>query len=206
MSAVAGTPVLLLNANYSPLKVISWQRAFELFLEEKVDLVAGYAGQFIRSVSLSFDRPAVVRLRKFAKIEGRVRFNRQNLIARDSYTCGYCGAKPRRGNRPDLEELTLDHVIPRAQSKAGRVYLPWAKKHVSVTCWENVVTACRSCNSLKADRTPEQAGMRLTSHPRPPTSLDVLRMSLTRVVVPDEWSEYIPEDWRGYWSEPLDEV
>lgn len=197
------TSVLLLNADFRPIKVISWQRAFELYLEEKVDLIAGYAGRFIRSVSLSFDYPAVVRLRRFTKIEGRIRFNRQNLIARDSYRCAYCGMQPRRNGRPDLEELTLDHVIPRAQSKSGIVWLPWAKKHVSITCWENVVTACRSCNEMKADRTPEQAGLRLAAYPKPPTALDVLRMSLARVHIPEEWSEYLPEEWRGYWTAEL---
>jgi 5-methylcytosine-specific restriction endonuclease McrA len=203
MSAVARSTALLLNADYRPIRVISWERAFLLLLEEKAELVVGYAGQLVRSVSLAFERPAVVRLHKFATLEGRVRFNRQNLLARDSYTCGYCRARPLRSGRPHVEELTLDHVIPRAQSRNGRVFLPWARKHVSVTCWENVVTACRACNGRKADRTPEQAGLRLASPPRVPTPLDAVRISLTRISIPQEWDEYIPEGWREYWSEEL---
>lgn len=195
---------LLLNADYRPIKVISWERAFMLILEEKADLVADYVGHAIRTVSLSWAKPAVIRLRKFATIEGRVRFNRANLIARDGYRCVYCGISPSRNGRPDLEELTLDHVIPRAQSKGGTVFLPWSRKRVAVTCWENVVTACRDCNARKADRTPEQAGLRLVSPPRPPTSLDILRMSLTRIKIPTEWTDYLPDGWAGYWTDPLD--
>ncbi len=200
---VARSNALLLNADYRPIRIIPWERAFLLVLEEKVDLVVGYAGHYIRSVSLAFDKPAVVRLRKFAATEGRVRFNRANLLARDSYTCAYCKVRPRRAGRPDLEELTLDHVIPRAQSRNGRVFLPWVRKHVALTCWENVVTACRACNGAKADRTPAQAGLRLASPPRVPTPIDVLRMGVVRIAIPDEWSDYLPDGWRGYWSEEL---
>jgi hypothetical protein len=78
---------------------------------------------------------------------------------------------------------------------------------VPVTCWENVVTACESCNGRKANRTPQQAGMRLRSQPRPPSATDLLRMSLRRHAIPEEWVDYLPEgarEWGGYWTAELD--
>ena len=63
---------------------------------------------------------------------------RDEVYERDNYTCRYCGSK---------ENLTLDHVIP--QSKGGEDSI------------DNLVTACKSCNSRKKDRTPEEAGMTL---------------------------------------------
>ncbi len=196
---------LLLNADYRPVKVISWERAISLILEDKADLVIGYVGEFIRSVALVFERPAVVRLRRFAELRARARFNRANVLARDDYTCVYCGLRPLTRGKPDLVQLTLDHVVPRAQGRNGRVFLPWAKKSVPITCWENVITACYTCNNRKADRTPAQAGLQLRVPPRAPSPMDLLRMSLTRVPVPREWDDYIPEGWRGYWTDELDE-
>ena len=70
------------------------------------------------------------------------------LFARDRHVCAYCAAcfRPR--------ELSCDHVMP--VSKSG--------KHT----WMNVVTACRGCNTRKADRTPEQAHMPLLYVPYTP--------------------------------------
>ncbi len=199
--------VLVLNADFSPLKVVAWQQAVVMVLDEKADLVTEYVGRLVRSASMAMPWPAVVRLRKFVRVSGRLRFNRQNVLSRDGYTCAYCGVRPvTKSGRPDLEELTLDHVVPRAQSRNG-VVRTRAGRTLSVTCWENVVTACVSCNIDKADRTPEQAGLVLRHSPRVPTAIDVLRMSLTRISIPDEWQDYLLQDsdWRSYWTVPLDE-
>jgi 5-methylcytosine-specific restriction endonuclease McrA len=71
--------------------------------------------------------------------------NRRNVLKRDHHTCQYCGSTKR---------LTLDHVIPRAQG--------------GLHTWQNVVTACESCNSRKGNRTPKQAHMVLRTQPKAP--------------------------------------
>jgi len=71
------------------------------------------------------------------------------LFARDRNICAYCG------EHFDETELTREHIIPFAQN--GR------------DTWMNVVTACRSCNHRKSDRTPEQARMPLLYAPYVPT-------------------------------------
>ena len=116
---------MLLNADYRPIRILSWERAFALWFDGKVDLVSGYVDEFVRSAREAFEKPAVVRLRRYVDVHARVRFNRQNVLARDGYECGYCGERPVRGSRPDLEALTLDHVVPRAQARNGQVRLPW---------------------------------------------------------------------------------
>ena len=201
------TAVLLLNADYRPFKVISWVRALSLLMDEKADLVEGYVGKLLRSPSTEMPWPAVVRLRRYVRAQTRVRFSRRNVLARDGYTCQYCGELPLYKGRPHVEALTIDHVVPRAQSRKGRVKLPWKERTVPVTCWENVVTACYECNSNKADRTPGQAGLKLTKRPKKPSSMDILRMAITKSVIPDEWKLYLPEDsrWRNYWDVELDE-
>lgn len=79
----------------------------------------------------------------------RVSFSRRNVYRRDRLTCQYCGA------RPALDELTVDHIVPR--SKGGR------------TTWTNCVLSCVRCNRRKSNRTLGEAGVRLIREPREPT-------------------------------------
>ena len=64
------------------------------------------------------------------------------VLKRDNHECQYKGCE-RKGT-------TLDHVIPRCQG--------------GPSTWNNLVACCPICNSKKAGRTPQQAGMEL-KHP-----------------------------------------
>ncbi|MCB9696992.1 MAG: HNH endonuclease [Alphaproteobacteria bacterium] len=199
--------VLVLDADWTPLRVVTWQRAVVLLLEEKVSMVETYADRAIRSASAVFPRPAVVVLRRYHGMRGRVRFNRQNVLARDGYACQYCGVRPvRPSGRPDLSELTLDHVVPRSRSAKGKVRTADGQV-VGVTSWSNVVACCVPCNSKKAARTPEEAKMPLRVRPRVPTGFDRLWMAVRTVEVPEEWRDWLPAQspWKGYWTDELDE-
>ena len=68
---------------------------------------------------------------------------RKAVIERDKCTCRYCGGSE--------IALTLDHITPYIQGGTSTL--------------ENLVVACRSCNSKKHSRTPEQAGMVLREVP-----------------------------------------
>jgi hypothetical protein len=72
-----------------------------------------------------------------------MRLSRREIFSRDRYLCQYCGKQTR--------DLTLDHVLPR--HRGGR--------HE----WENLVSACKTCNHRKAGRTPHEANMRLAREP-----------------------------------------
>lgn len=186
--------VLLLNADYSPVRVIHWQRAVCMLLDEKVVQVADYDGREIRAASLTLPWPAVITLRRYAKHRGRLRFNRNNLLARDSWTCQYCGYAPRNASgQPVRSELTMDHVVPRALSVGGMVTLPWSGLQVPVSSWENLSTACRPCNERKAARLPEQAQMTLRTLPRRPSNYEGVQMLFTRRDVPQEWKDFLPQ-------------
>ncbi|HEY64749.1 MAG TPA: HNH endonuclease [Caldilineae bacterium] len=141
--------VLVLNATYEPLSVVSLKRAVVLLLKEKAEIVEATEA-VLRSERMSLPVPLVIRLVYYVRIPRRlgVPLTRRTVMARDQYTCQYCGAQPGRS------ELTLDHVIPRSQG--------------GETKWENVVTACRTCNQRKGNRTPEQAGLRLLNKPKRP--------------------------------------
>lgn len=141
--------VLVLNASYEPLQIISVRRAVVLLLQEKAELIEA-AEQRLRASSFSLDTPLVIRLVRYIRIPRRLKLpcSRRGVLARDRDTCQYCGVQPGRAS------LTIDHVVPRSQG--------------GLTIWDNVVTACRECNRKKGGRTPEQAHMLLMTKPRQP--------------------------------------
>jgi len=201
--------VLVLNADYTLLEIVSWQKAISMLIREKVRVVEEYSDRFLRSPSLTMGFPAVVARVKYVKPRRRVRFSRKNILARDSYTCQYCGLQPQKSSgAPDLEMLTIDHISPRSKSKDGWVDLPWVKEQrVRVTSWENVLTACGPCNSLKADRSLKEVGLKMNRVPRAPNSMDIAWMTLFRYNIPDEWQTYLPEGspWKDYWDGELED-
>jgi 5-methylcytosine-specific restriction endonuclease McrA len=139
--------VLVLNLDHSPVAVVPVQKAIVLVLLEKANVLSTYDLLEIRTVSRSFEYPAVIRLTHYKSIPYRgVLLNRANLFRRDHGECQYCGSK---------RHLTIDHVLPR--SKGGK------------TSWTNLVTACNRCNVSKGDKTPEQAGMVLKTQPFKPS-------------------------------------
>jgi 5-methylcytosine-specific restriction endonuclease McrA len=164
-------PALLLNATYEPLRVISWKKAIILVLLGKVEVLKEYERE-IRGVSIRLKLPSVIRLLKYVKGNHNwITFSRQNVYLRDGFRCQYCGREF------PSEELTCDHVIPR--SRGG------------ITDWSNVVTCCKSCNTKKGDRTPEEAGMRLLREPKRPVWLPFVHMSLKMEKLPSAWAEYL---------------
>lgn len=161
--------VLLLNASYEPLKIISWQRAVTLFFLGKVEVIDEYE-QDIHSVSLVIKAPAVVRLLRFVRFGRKAPpLCRANILARDNFECQYCEKKL------SSKEATLDHVIPRSQGGKNS--------------WENIVCCCPACNRKKGGRTPEQAHMKLLSKPLKPDWLPVINL---------RFNGNIPFSWQAF--------
>ena len=137
----------------------------------KVEILEEYE-ETIRSVSLSIQMPAVVRLiRAVRRRRPVIRFSRINVMTRDGFTCQYCGVVL------PMKQLTYDHVCPR--SRGGR------------TSWENVVTACKRCNHAKGDRTPREAAMPLRKAPVKPVWLPSRSVPSTAGPVPETWRTWL---------------
>lgn len=163
--------VLVLNATYEPLNVVSVRRAVVLLLKEKAELVEAAEAK-LRAECLEVPVPLVIRLVTYVKVPRRwfnLPVSRRTVLSRDNYTCQYCGDQPGKG------ELTIDHVLPRSRG-GGHT-------------WENVVAACGSCNHRKGDRTPEEAGMPLRRKPYRPRyiAITLLGHAGTREV----WEKYL---------------
>lgn len=141
--------VVVLSRDYIPLMYCDMYRAITLVYLKKAEIVKE-SGDFLRSVSERFPIPKVIRLltKLIRQMAPRVTYTRKNIHIRDNYACQYCGS---------TSHLTLDHVMP--VSRGGK------------SSWENVVTACYSCNSRKGSRTPDEAEMKLAAPPKKPSML-----------------------------------
>jgi len=169
---LAMTSVLVLNATYEPLNVVSLRRAVVLLLKDKAEILEA-ADQEIRSAGYSLPRPLVIRLVYYVRVPRRVNVpvSRRTVLMRDRYTCQYCGAQPSKAN------LTVDHVIPKVRGGSSS--------------WENVVCACKPCNLRKGAKTPDEANMHLRSEPGPPRYVALVWLS--GEATHDAWSKYIPD-------------
>ena len=197
VAAVLERPTLVLNRNWQPVGVATVARSLVMLWNESarvVDpndyrlytwsdwsrLVPRDGDLFIQAVSMRLRVPEVVTLTAYDRLPiSAVTFSRRNVYKRDHYTCQYCGSQP------GSEELTIDHVLPRAQG--------------GVSSWENCVLACIACNKRKADRTPREAGMRLRSTPVRPAWRPLYASPGVRI---ESWSKFISE---AYWSVKLKE-
>ncbi len=178
MIADLNSPVLVLDAGYQAVNVVPVRRALSLLARGKAVVVEEETGRILRSEKMKLGCPVVIRLliaiahRVYRSL--RVRFNKRNVLARDSWTCQYCGATE--------VPLTIDHVIPR--SRRTRRY-PDGGPH----SWENCVAACLPCNHRKGDRLPEEAGMRLARKPSRPRW--VLALPWGRKRGYERWKRYL---------------
>lgn len=167
--------VLQINASYEPLAFCSTRRAIILFVNGKAEIIEDRGKEIHKGIPF----PSVIRLVEQAKIPHKTQtLSRKNILLRDRNTCMYCGVVQHAG------ELTLDHILPRAQG--GR------------DSWQNLVACCKKCNRFKADRTPEQAGMMLIHKPRPST-MHTSRFILRSMGAEDEnWKKYLYYDSDGH--------
>ena len=174
-------PALVLNADYQPLSYYplstwSWKNALKAVFLNRVNVVSEY-NQIVRSPSVSFKLPSVVSLKDYIPLPEKAAFTRFNVFLRDKFTCQYCG---------DKRDLTFDHLLPK--SKGG------------LTDWENVVTACSTCNVKKGGKLYDSSGMKLFNKPYRPTVDDLHKngKNFPPNFLHESWMDYL------YWDIELE--
>lgn len=194
--AILERPTLVLNRHWQPVNVATVARSIVMVFNDAARIVdpddfrlydwSDWARlcprddePFLRCVNRLIRVPEVVTLTRYDRYrESTVTFSRRNIFKRDHSTCQYCGI------RPGTEELTIDHVKPKSTG--------------GLSTWENCVLACVACNSRKANRTPEQAGMTLRKKPVRPSWKPIYAHSGIRI---ESWSKFLSE---AYWNVTLD--
>ena len=203
MSIYLNQPVLVLNRLWQAVNVCSAKRALILLFQGHAHVVVGdNDGAFqtfnfnqwqdfsiqqphsesIRSVSFKIRVPRVILLVVFDRFPKKeVKFTRHNIFERDQNTCQYCGSAF------DRKDLNLDHVIPRDRG--------------GPTTWENIVCSCISCNTRKANRTPQEAGLHLIRKPKRPKWRPFIQVNLG-LHCHDSWKHFID---LAYWNVEIGE-
>ncbi len=198
----ASKKCLVLNKNWTPVATVPLQRAIIMLFSEYDDgtpkariidhetyqaftwadwskLRPSMTDDRIIGTNLLFKIPEVILLSKFEKMpKPKIHFSRRTLFKRDKMMCQYCGDKP------ESSELTIDHIVPRAQG--------------GTTTWENCTLCCVDCNRKKADKTPKQAGMTLLSVPKKPTT-NLFRYETLKPI--KSWEAFLGV---SYWTQELD--
>ena len=177
-------PALILNADYRPLSYYplslwNWQEAVKAVFRDSVTVISEY-DRTVSSPSVEFKLPSVLALKEYVPAARKPAFTRFNVFLRDKWYCQYCDHKFQ------THQLTFDHVIPK--SRGGR------------TSWENIVTACRSCNTKKAHNMPRDCGMHPKYEPREPSIFELQQNG--RKFPPN----FLHESWGDflYWDSELD--
>lgn len=186
---------LILNQHYRPHKIVNYRDAIIRMFAGKLEVIVQYdeilahldqqtlrnfpelkkalrqvVGTDVDAFTLKVPAVAVL-MRHVRQVKTGVKFSKINVCLRDKFTCQYCGDKLK------MSQLNYDHVVPRVQG--GK------------TVWDNIVMACYPCNSTKADRTPQQAGMPLLSVPSKPKVLPMNEPMINADEAPIEWQPYL---------------
>lgn len=180
---LAQLSALELNADmrprwYHPLSTISWADVIWLIAKgettgiPRINVIDVYPGVFINTGNRQWELPSVVSHRQMIPWPEAVPLTRFNLLLRDNNTCQYTGIQMR------TDELNFDHVIPKSQG--GK------------SSWTNLVTCSKAINSLKANKTPKQAGLKLIRQPRQPSVYQMYDIGRGH---PPNW---LHQSWQDY--------
>jgi 5-methylcytosine-specific restriction endonuclease McrA len=155
------TKCVVLNATYEPISIVPSKRALILILEGKAAVVEEHPTLEVRSIKLTIKVPVMVVLKAFVRgikmYKTKASLSQRNLFVRDNYTCQYCSRHKSKLNSHEF--LTRDHIIP--ECKGGQ------------NTWENLVTACSTCNNKKADCDLDKVNMKLQKIPTAPTLFEL---------------------------------
>ena len=160
---------LVLDSSFMARSIISTERAFVISYKGNADIVHEHPESFkLVNPELDIKKPSIIRVYKYVnQVIQKVPLSRENVYRRDNFECVYCGDSNRK-------TLTLDHVIP--QSKGGK------------DSWDNLVTACRKCNSEKSNLTLEEYGKEI---PQPRRPHYLMLMKQVHHEIPKEWEPYL---------------
>ena len=210
MKNILGTHVLVLSKSWHAVDTCSVQSAFGKlctetcrFLDHKDFSLHKLESWFSMDpsdgdpvVHTSNDEirvPEVIVLNTVTSTKKRImQFSRRNLMRRDKGICQFCGIKPVPA------EITIDHLVPRR--KNGK------------STWLNCVISCKDCNTRKADRTLQEAKMKLRDRPEmrdayphdpskwalpfEPAWSPVFRIN--SVEMKDSWKQFLSEEvWKS---------
>lgn len=158
---MSATVIVYNQGGQERLGRVSLNHAITMIHKGKARIIEAVAGEYFGP----YERPTAIELIKyvFAKWKynrtGILPFSKRGVLRRDGFVCAYCGGRA----------STVDHILPKSRGNPAS--------------WENSVAACQPCNNRKANRTPEEAHMKLNFQPYRPTFENAYRWARPE----DDW-------------------
>jgi hypothetical protein len=172
MRTLSDTKTLLLNADYTPLKVRTWQQGVTLlYVKQTAIEVDFYSDMKIRDGHRAYPVPAVIVLKKYIRKNYMVKCSRRNVLIRDRMTCQYCNKVF------SADKLNMDHIIPLSH---------WTSKE-NPTNFMNVVASCYTCNNKKGNK----LGVNPIKPPHTPNRIELTLGINPFGEAPLEWKPYL---------------
>jgi 5-methylcytosine-specific restriction endonuclease McrA len=182
--------VLVLNKAWIPLHIAGWQEAMKHITIDNAHSLDREYNRYdfatwivfsqhnaedykkIHTVKYAIAIPEIIVLNKFNQLPDRdIKFNRENIILRDKNRCQYCGEVF------PTKQLQIEHIIPK--SRGGK------------KIWNNLVASCHACNTYKANRTPEEAGMKLIRKPVKPNWINPISHLKGKTQICTSWKKWL---------------
>ncbi|MFM2294512.1 MAG: hypothetical protein RLZZ350_925 [Verrucomicrobiota bacterium] len=204
MTSLLNQHVLVLNRLWQAVNICSAKRALTLLFQGHAEVVLNADdGSFqtydfgewhdlsqksphpesVNTIAFKIRVPRVILLMVYDHMPKKeVKFTRHNIFERDKNTCQYCGKIFERS------DLNLDHVVPRDRG--------------GPTTWENIVCSCIPCNTRKANRTPQEAGLHLVKKPKRPKWRPFVQINFNVLQQHDSWRHFVD---LAYWNVELGE-
>lgn len=192
-SNVLEESVLVLDKNFAALEITTVKDAFDILFRDSGVVIDKYqkysledwieysdmvistsgdvpVGSVIRSPRHTILVPDVILITDYNgynKSNNVLKYSRHNIFQRDNYECQYCG------KHFSKRDLTLDHILPK--SRGGRA------------AWNNIVSACKPCNSRKGNLLLSETTMKLIKQPTTPTWKETFRLPKGK----ESWTLYL---------------
>lgn len=165
--------ILTLDSHGVPHRWVTWQQACFYYAKNLVAwTLGGTAFTVYGGISRATGERSSITGQSIIAVKGKAMamkgfhqippLSNRELFRRDRHVCAYCGGEF------SFLRLTRDHIVP--LSRGGR------------DLWMNVVTACRHCNGVKRNRTPEEAGVELLYAPYVPNKAEYLILTNRRIL------------------------
>lgn len=178
-----GLRTLVLNADYHPISLfplhtIPVEDAVTRLFNGTCQLVYEHDRKIL-TPSLNMKWPSVIARIDTKRVKERVKLGAEGLYYRDHGLCAYCETPL------TLKCITFDHVVPKSK---GGTY-----------SWDNLVSACSTCNLLKGDSAPVGKWVP-KRRPYKPSYYDLLavRKKFPIQIDDENWIQFI-----GKWDAPV---
>lgn len=180
-------PVLMLNSDLSPIKMpiqaLDFEQAIRRVMSDNCYVVISYNRDIKTANPETLDKynlrkwPSVIARKQYLKRAISPACTKHGIYVRDIGICQYCGTPV-----SDAEK-TMEHYIP--ESRGGKF------------TWENILLACKPCNSGKGDLLPDGRWKPLKKPHRPDYwELVAKELELPVTICDEQWLQFLPT-WKG---------